>query len=259
MRGRLAAAGAAALLLVISGTAFAQDLTPPSTGTANPPPDPNAPLPPPGTAAPTSSGEGEKLGKDEKKDSGRGLEWLYLNADAGFSYINMSSLSDSNLSPGSLQSTSSVGPKFGVGAGIRLFILTLGVHANLNELSAFDLWQLDGELGFHIPIGHWEPYFGLHGGYCFVGSLGDGLSGSPSLSVTGGDAGLQLGLDYYFNHFVSVGIEADGSAFFLHRAPTAIPAAAAAELPPQAAMLYQQSGDSVGLGVVGSVHLGFHL
>ena len=96
MRARFAsvASGAAALLLV-SGTALAQDLTPPSTGATSPPPDPSVPLPPAGTATPpppAASSEGEKLDKDEKKDSGRGLEWLYLTADAGFAYINMSSL-----------------------------------------------------------------------------------------------------------------------------------------------------------------------
>jgi hypothetical protein len=186
------------------------------------------------------------------RPSKRGLEWVYLNADAGFSYINMTGFSGSNLVT---VNNAAAGPTFGVGAGIRLFILTLGVRANLNELSTFNLWQLDGELGFHIPIGHWDPYLGLHGGYCFVGSLDDGLSGSSAnLSITGGDAGLQVGVDYYFNHFVSLGIEGSGDALFLSR-----PAVAPSGLPPEAAMAYQASADSVGFGVIGSLHLGFHL
>ncbi len=231
------------LLLSLARSANAQDLAPPETGA---PVDPAATPPPPP--------EDARLGNEEKKDSKRGLEWVYLNADAGFSYISMDSLSNSNLG---VTNSSSAGPTFGVAAGIRLFILTLGARAN--PLSTFNLWQLDGELGFHIPIGHWEPYFGLHGGYCFVGSLDDGLTGSSSLSVTGADAGAQLGLDYYFNHFVSLGIDVSGNALFLSRAATTLPPAVAAQLTPSQNALYQQSGDSVGLGVSPSLRLGFHL
>jgi hypothetical protein len=198
----------------------------------------------------------EKLGADEKKDSGRGLEWVYLNADGGFAYTDMGSFGSTKLS---VQNTPSSGPTFGVGAGIRLFILTIGARANLDLLSSYDLWRLDGEIGIHIPIGHWDPYIGLHGGYCFVGSLQDGLSGSSNVSISGGDAGLALGVDYYFNHFVSLGLEASGSILFLHSAPPALPAGSSSALSPSESMLYQQTGDSVGLGVVGSLHLGFHI
>jgi hypothetical protein len=225
-------------LLLMAPSARAQDLAPPSTGTPTDTSNPGAAAPPP---------EEAKLDKEEKKDSKRGLEWVYLNADAGFSYISMNSLSSSTLS---VQNTSSQGPTFGVAAGIRLFILTLGVRANLNTLSSFNLWQMDAELGFHIPIGHWEPYFGLHGGYCFVGSLADGVSGSPNVTINGGDAGLQLGLDYYFNHFVSLGLDVSGNLLFL-TGTAQVPAALASAVP--------ASGDSIGFGIAPSLHLGFHL
>jgi len=244
-RAAFAAAPLAVSLCFVASQASAQDLPPPSTDTS--------PTGTPGTTAPTTSPpppEGAKLANEEKKDSKRGLEWFYLNADAGFSYINMSSLSASTLS---VQNTASEGPTFGVGAGIRLFILTLGVRANLNALSTFNLWQMDAELGIHIPIGHFDPYFGLHGGYCFVGSLSDGLSGSPNISINGGDAGLQLGLDYYFNHFVSLGIDVSGNLLFLTGTST-VPAAVASQVP-----LASQSGDSVGFGIAPSLHLGLHL
>jgi hypothetical protein len=225
----------------LAARASAQDLPPPSTGA--PGDNANAPGPQPGATA------DDTKATEEKKDSKRGLEWLYLNADAGFSYINMASFSTSTLS---VQNTASQGPTFGVAAGIRLFILSLGVRANLNTLSSFNLWQLDGELGFHIPLGHWEPYIGFHGGYCFVGSLEDGVSGSSNVSITGGDAGMQVGLDYYFNHFVSLGLDVSGNVLFLSGA-SQVPAAA--NVVPGAA----QSGDSIGFGVSPSLRLGFHL
>jgi hypothetical protein len=261
-----------ALVLVSSG-ALAQDLAPPSTGTPPEPAAASAPAATPSqstpatttpsgaasTASSPSSAESPstKLDASEKKDSGRGLEWFYLNAAAGFSYIDMASLSSSNLQ---VTKASSSGPTFGVGAGVRLFILTLGVQGNLDDLSSFSLWQLDAVLGIHIPLGHFEPYFGLHGGYCFVGSLDQGVSGSPSVSVTGGDAGLQLGLDYYFNHFVSLGLEGAGNLLFLHRPPAALPSGVmSSSLSSQDQKAYQQTGDSVGLGVGATLHLGFHL
>ena len=251
----MASAFFAFALLTATQQAHAQDLSPPSTGavtesttgttTGGPTPGP-----------PGSPPEAAKLDKEEKKDSKRGLEWVYLNADAGFSYIDMTGLSNSSLA---VQQTSSAGPMFGLGAGIRLFILTLGARANMNMLSSFNLWQLDAELGIHIPIGHWDPYFGLHGGYCFVGSLDNGVSGSPSLSITGADAGAQLGVDYYFNHFVSLGLDLSGNLLFLHRPPTALPTGVASQLPANDQALYSQTGDSVGFGVAPSLHVGLHL
>jgi len=242
--------------LLVTTRASAQDLTPPPP-MATPPADSSAP--------PGQQAESTKLDEDKKKDSGRGLEFLYLDAHGGFSYVDMASFSATTLGP---IPTSSSGPAFGVGAGIRLFILTLGARATLSDLSSFSLWQVDGEVGFHIPIGHFEPYFGLHGGYAFSGTLNpDALSsaaaGSPNVAIHGGDAGLQLGMDYYFNHFISLGLEVSGNALFLHRPPAPLPAGVTAAdvalLPAQEQQIYNNSGDSVGLGVIGSLHLGLHL
>ncbi len=257
--------------LLVNASAAAQDLAPPSTGDSSSAGTTSA-TSQTGTAKPEGTKpEDKKLESDEKKDSGRGLEWVYLNADAGFSYINMASLSMSNLVPtstaGSLvQNTSSSGPVFGVGAGVRIFVVTLGARASLNELSSFNLWQLDAELGFHIPLGHWDPYFGLHGGYCFVGALGEGITGltsgsqSPSISITGGDAGAHLGIDYYFNHFVSLGLDVSASFLFLSRPPPTLSPTQMAALSAVGELSnYEKSGDSVGFGVAPSLHLGFHL
>jgi hypothetical protein len=239
-----------AFALLAPSRAFAQDLEPPPTGTPPPPPPPSTvgQTPPP-------VDDNEPTG-EKKKDSGRGLEWFYLNADAGLGYVNMTSFSSSNFA---LQTTSSTGPSFGAAAGLRLFIVTIGARANFNDLADFQFWQLDGEIGLHIPIGHFEPYFGIHGGYCFVGSLTAGVSNSPSVTVTGGDAGLQVGLDYYFNHFVSLGLDVSGNALFMSRPATTLPADVVSQLPAQDQTAYKQSGDSVGFGLTPSLRLGFHL
>jgi hypothetical protein len=214
---------------------------------------------PPASAPPSATPPPEE-------PSGHGTEFFYLSADAGFSYIDMASFSSSSFG---IQKTSSEGPMFGVGAGLRLAILSLGVRANLNELSDFNLWQLDAELGLHIPSRHWDVYLGIHGGYAFVGTLdSSSLSqvasqSAGAVSIYGGDAGIQLGADYYFNHFLSLGFELAGSALFLHRPPVALPADFSSLPPAQQSVvtgnpLYASSGDSVGLGAAGSLHFGVH-
>ena len=60
---------------------------------------------------------------EESKDSGLGLEWVYLNGDIGAGFASMDSFSESTLG---LQKTSSSGPAFGVAAGVRLLFFSLG-------------------------------------------------------------------------------------------------------------------------------------
>jgi hypothetical protein len=243
-------------LALYAPTASAQDAPPASgDGTA-------APAPP--TATPTGAPLAALPQDSPEKEEGHGTELLYADALAGFSAIDMASFSSSTFG---VTKTGSFGPMFGAGAGVRLSILQLGVQANLNQLSDFNLWQLDAVLGLHVPSRHWDIHFGLHGGYAFVGTL-DSTSVSQvasqsagAVSIYGGDAGLQLGADYYFNHFLSLGFELSGNALFLHRPPvplpSGIPAAQLAQV--QADPLYKSSGDSVGLGGVASINLGVHL
>lgn len=239
MSRTLAAAIPCALVLFVAGRASAQDLQPPlSTSPAY---------------TPTQSTS------DESQDSGLGLEWVYLNADAGFAYTNMASFSQSKLA---LQQTSSAGGAFGVGAGVRLFFLTLGVRGRDLQLASFNLWELDGEAAFHIRIWHIDPYFGVRGGYAFVGSLGSSAtpSGTSSSDVTvhGVNVGPMFGIDVYLSSLFSIGAEANAEFLLLKRPPLSLPASAVSMLSPTQQQLYQQSGSSAGFGAVMTAHLGLH-
>src|SRR5262249_60046743 len=70
-----------------------------------------------------------------------------------------------------LQKTSSLGPMFSLGAGVRFLIFTAGVRAKLHQLSTFNLWQLNAEAAFHFTETKFDPYLGAHVGYSFVGTL----------------------------------------------------------------------------------------
>jgi hypothetical protein len=207
---------------------------------------------------------------DESQDSGLGLEWVYLNADAGYGYTNLASFSSSSLG---LQNTEGTGFAWGVGAGARLLFLSAGVRLR-NELldNPGNFWTLDLEAAFHMRVWRIDPYLGVRGGYDWVGNFSTnavttatGMS-QPNVDVHGFDVGPMLGLDIYFTSLISVGAEASAQFLFLQRPPVPLPAQfqgpqgqmLLAMLPPQEQQLYAQSGSSVGFGGVGSVHLGIH-
>jgi hypothetical protein len=262
-----AAIGAALLALLgplsVAREARAQELAPP------PPLDPGA------TGAQQPVNEDGKstrteLDDAEKKDSGRNFELLYVNGDVGGSYINMTSF---NATTFGLQKTDSLGPSFSAGAGIRLLILTLGVRARYNQLSMFNLWQLNVEGAFHFAgSSKLDPYLGVHGGYSFVGTLDSSAvsaaAGAPdpasNVSVHGFNGGLDLGFDYYFGSLFSLGVGATGEILFLKRPPVALPAQFSS-LPPavqaqvQNDPLYKDSGSSAGFGAMVGLRVGLHL
>jgi hypothetical protein len=214
---------------------------------------PGQPPPPPQS---TSS-------SDENDDSGLGLEWVWLNAEVGASYVDMTSFSASSLG---LVKTSSGGPSFGFGGGVRLLFFTLGVRARDLVLSDIgNLWLLNLEAAFHTRIWRIDPYFGVRGGYNFVGSLSGSsvqvaTGGSPSdVSVHGFNVGPMFGIDLYLAKLFSIGADVDAQFLFLQRPKPALPAGITESmLPPQYQTLYNNSGSSVGFGFTGAAHLGLH-
>jgi len=236
----------------------------PYPATAQPPYPVTTPLTP-GTPTSGALPQGPRNSDDESRDSGLGLEWIWLNADIGASYVGLDSINSSTFS---LQHSSSSGGAFALGAGVRLLFFTVGARARDLQLSSFNLWEIDAEAAFHMRIDHADPYFGLRGGYAFVGTLSSSAIGSPGgtspdVSVHGYSAGLMAGFDYYFNHFLSLGLDLNPEFLFLQRPKAALPAGFDL-LPPAAQMevlsspLYQESGTSVGFGFTGTAHFGVH-
>ncbi len=259
MKRTLFAVVPAAVLSLFAPPALAQGLEPPG---------------PVNTGAPVTTPS--EPASDESQDSGLGLEWVWLNADVGVGYVNMESFSSSSLA---LQKSSSVGPAFGVGAGVRLLFLTLGVRAQDLQLSAFNLWELSAEAALHMRIWRIDPYFGVRGGYAFVGSLSSDAvqnataNAPPEVSVHGFDVGPTFGLDVYLSSLVSIGGDANAQILFLQRPIPPIPRipTVPGETPQQQQQaqdqfnaqvksqpLYSQAGSSVGLGLSATAHLGIH-
>jgi hypothetical protein len=259
-------------VLALGSLAHAQGLEPP-------PPLPGYPT----QTAPTT-GYQSAQSDEEKKDSGLGLEWVYLNAEAGVSYVDLKSFNASNLG---LNNTSAGGPSFGFGAGVRLIFFTLGVRARDLSLSDIgNLWMLNLEAAFHTRFGRVDPYFGVRGGYNFVGSLSTSslqtasTGGTPpGVDVHGWNVGPMFGMDFYPTKRISLGFDLDSQFLFLQRPSPALPCPAglsqsqcqtalmtgSSMIPPQYQqqyqafkVLYDNQGSSVGFGFSALAHLGIH-
>jgi len=139
------------------------------------------------------------------------------------------------------------------------------VRARDLQLSDFNLWEINGEAAFHIRIWRIDPYFGVRGGYAFVGTLGSGAvslaqgSSTSDVSVHGINVGPMFGLDVYLSSLVSLGVDANAEFLFLQRPPAPLPPGITqAMLTTQQQQLYNASGSSVGFGAVLTAHLGIH-
>lgn len=228
--------------------------------------DPNAPgapgAPPPGD--PTNA----QLDQAEREDSGRSFELFWVDGQIGGSYINMRQFSSDTFQ---IENASSGGPAFSLGTGFRFVVFVAGVRARYNALSAFNLWQLNAEAGLKLPIKSFDFLIGLHGGYSFVGSLGNTAlatntntpTNTDDVKIRGFNAGLDVALDYYVSPMFSVGAGIIGDFLFLNRPPTALPANFnQLTVDQQNAVkndpLYQKSGTSAGLNLGAALRLGLH-
>jgi len=242
---------------------------PTDTGQLAPPPPMQQQTPPP---APTE----QRLDQSKKEDSGRGLEFFYLNAQGGGVFDALGTFNNSLQ----ITQTNAAGAMIGAEAGVRFVWFTVGMRFRYEFLQPFDIWQLDLVAGFHVPAGKWDPYVSIHGGYSAIGSLdpnnfntsqvlpcsGTGCSAQDAanaFSTRGGNVGFAVGADYYLAPAFSIGLDAEFELLFLHRDPLAIPAACASDPTCSAAVtsndLYQKSGDAAGVGLVAQAHLALHL
>ena len=202
--------------------------------------DPNAvgqqqPMQPPQTETQ------QTLNQSENEDSGRGLEFFYVNGGVNATYVGMDTFSSSQLG---VTRASHLGPGFDLGLGLRLLIITIGPRVRFQPLSAFNMWQIDGEVALHIPISSIDIWLGPHGGYAFAGSL----DAPNDVSVHGLDLGADVGVDYYLTKNFSVGGDASAEFFFLKRPSVSGQSGVDAV-----------DGSSVGFRALGGVRVKLHL
>jgi hypothetical protein len=167
-----------------------------------------APPPPMGTTQPnTTTPTEQQLDDSKKEDSGRGLSWVWLNVEGGYEHVGLQtfSVNEQAFTAGFVPTTAN-GGVIGPGLGLRLLFFTLGARGRLGFFDNFQLFSVGPEIGFHIPLGNFEPHLDLGFGYTAMGSFKGAVSGASSaISIRGFDARIGGGLDYYPTSIFSIG------------------------------------------------------
>jgi hypothetical protein len=219
-------------------------------GLAPPPKDSGPRPPPPSQASPTQL----TLEAAQEQDSGRGLEFVYFHLEGGFEFAALDAITKTgDLLPPS-ETRSAVGPLVGVASGVRLLYLTIGPRFRFAHTSEWDLWTLNLDMAWHVPLGRLEPHGEIGAGYARVGRAADKLLGvNRGVTISGFDVRLGGGLDYYFTNAFSIGANLDVELLRLSRSgvalrPTDNPAAAA----------FGGNASSLGVTVTTAAVAGFH-
>jgi hypothetical protein len=211
-------------------------LTPPSAESGPPAPKPLVP-----------TVTQKQLDRANAEDSGRGLEFIYFNVEGGFQQMSLHGLHASTGVVTAPVRTSDVGSLLGATVGVRLLFLTIGPRFRFAHFHDWDLWSLNLDVGWHIPLGNLEPYAVLSGGYSRLGRSAEGVLGSNSgVSVKGFNVRLGAGADYYVTNVFSVGALATVEMVGLSRGGIA------------QAGFYGTDGSALGIGLAGSVVAGLH-
>jgi hypothetical protein len=154
--------------------------------------------------------------KAETPRPSRASEIVYLNVEGGYQSLSISTLTARDLTPSSV-GTSGNGAFYGVGAGFRFAFLTLGGRVRGANLNVGSLSTIDGELGAHIALDRFEPYFTFAAGYAKLAALGGEVAGIPDLDIHGWNARAGVGFDYYADKNFSVGLNLTGEVLAMAR------------------------------------------
>ncbi len=154
----------------------------------------------------------------DKEDSGRGLEFVWLNAELGPEYLGLETLRNKGLISSPQIHSKDLGMVYGAGLGMRLLEFTFGARFRFGDFPDWELWTLNVEGGMHIPLGRVEPYITLGAGYASLGAWNKSKVGSDMRNATGLDVRAGVGVDFYLTNTFSIGGNFTGDVLFLSRA-----------------------------------------
>jgi hypothetical protein len=205
--------------------------------------------------APPPSQTEATLDRADKEDSGRGLEFVWLNAEAGPEYLGLQTLKAKGLVDGSVIHSKDLGMAYGAGLGVRLLVFTLGARFRFGNFPDWQTWSLNAEGGMHIPLGRVEPYVTFGGGYASLGAYNKSkLNGFALNAAHGFDVRAGAGVDWYLTNTFSVGGNLTGEMIYLSRSAT--PIVAMDRVPGGSG--FGPSGSGIGMGATLSAVLGLH-
>ncbi len=152
----------------------------------------------------------DRLKASEKKDSGRGLSWFWLDVEGGFQHVGLETfeVDETNLTAGFARNDAS-GGYVGAGLGVQLFVVRLGPRGRVGFFRDWQKYDVGGELGVRFPLGAIEPHLELGAGYAMLGSWSPGLEPlADAVNIRGFYARIGGGLDFYIGKVFSLGAHA---------------------------------------------------
>ena len=164
-----------ALGLLVPASAAAQSAPAPTPEEAAAEAPADAP-PPEGGVASEATEEGPAAPgevPEEAEDDDR-FRAFYLEASAGYSWINLGAIRNDNLVPDLMQIRSS-GYAFGAGFGLWIKFITLGLQAEIARHDGFDFGTAVLDLGIRLPTPFLEPYIRAGLGFAWLFNPAGGL------------------------------------------------------------------------------------
>ena len=150
---------------------------------------------------------------------------FWSDAGIGYGWVNLSSfVFDEPTLRAGVVSASGGGPAVHLGIGPRFGPVALGLRAGMVALQGDStaavgngqLWTIDLEGLFRMPLGRVEPYLLLGGGYAKFGGLGDALSGiGRGADIDGVDLRGGVGVDWYATPRFSIGARGSVEMLFV--------------------------------------------
>jgi hypothetical protein len=86
-----------------------------------------------------------------------------------------------------------------------------------SHLSIGDLSTINGELGARITLNRVEPYFTFAGGYAKLAATTNKVANITDLDIHGWNARAGLGVDYYADKNVTIGVNFTGDVLAMAR------------------------------------------
>jgi hypothetical protein len=198
----------------------------------------------------------------KKEDSGRGLEFVWLNADVGAEYLGLQTLKANQLVDSRVVKSKGLGSVYGAGLGLRLLVFSVGARFRLANFEDWQMWTLNAEAGLRIPLGRVEPYLNLGAGYASLGDFkGSDFAAtlkSADVKASGLDARAGAGVDVYLTNAFSVGANLTGELVFLGRSGSSRVLVPGLPQNANAEGVFGSHGSGIGVGATLSAVLGLH-
>lgn len=153
----------------------------------------------------------QTLDRAEREDTGRGLEFAWLQVGAGYEFLALAALSDADPVPVGVEA-SDAGLALAASGGLRLIFVSIGITGRVLRTADWDLWSLSGRAALHWPLGDLEPSLGLELGYARLGGFGSAVD-DPGAG--GFVARTEAAVDWYANPLISFGAAASAVATVL--------------------------------------------